>query len=308
MNGCSLPRRMARFSIFAVMLVLAGMSGTTVLAQNAAPDPAVARLEVRISELERDLRASTGQVEELSHQVRRLSDRLEKLSADVDYRLGQPGGGAPGASVAATSDQAISPAPRESTALGPAPPGPPLSARPPLDGPVPGEGPTVLGQLPESEFAAAAPPPSVPEPAPLAESSAPTAAALSAASPREQYASGFALLRKANYDEAEMAFQQFLRDNPNDPLADNARYWLGETFYARGQYAPAAEAFLDAYQRNKTGPKAPDSLLKLGMSLGSLQKIPEACATYDELRTAIPDAPVSIKTRAQKERAALGCK
>jgi len=273
------------------------------VAQNAAADPAVARLEVRLSELERDLRASTGQVEELSHQVRQLKDRLEKLSSDVDYRLGQGGGVAAGSSVAAASSQSVPPASQVTASPAPRSPDPA-----PVVGPVPGEGPTVLGRLPESEVATAAPLPSAPEPAPPAPSATQTAAASSTKTPREQYAYGFGLLRKANYDEAEVAFKEFLSNNPDDPLADNARYWLGETYYARGSYAPAAEAFLDAYQQNKTGPKAPDSLLKLGMSLGNLEKIPEACATYDQLRTALPDAPVSIKTKAQKERRALGCK
>lgn len=274
-----------------------------VVAQNAAADPAIARLEVRLSELERDLRASTGRVEDLSHQVRQLKDRLEKLSSDVDYRLGQTGGVAAGSSVAAAPGQPVPPASQATTSPRPLSPYPA-----PVAGPVAGEGPTVLGRLPESEVAAAAPRPSAPETAPPAEETAQTTAASSAKTPREQYAYGFGLLRKANYDEAEVAFTEFLSNNPHDPLADNARYWLGETYYARGDYALAAEAFLDAYQRNKTGPKAPDSLLKLGMSLGNLEKIPEACATYDQLRTALPDAPVSIKTKAQKERRVLGCK
>ncbi len=287
-----------------------------VVAQNLATDPAVARLEVRLSELERDLRASTGQVEDLSHQVRQLSARLEKLSADVDYRLAQPGGVGVGSSVAAAPGQPVPPAPRETVSPGPRSPDP-APGPAPLAGPVAGEGPTVLGRLPESEVAATAPrpnptapPPSPTEPAPPTASppQTQTAAVPSTASPREQYANGFGLLRTANYDQAEAAFKAFLSNNPDDPLADNARYWLGETYYARGQYAPAAEAFLDAYQRNKTGPKAPDSLLKLGMSLGNLDKVREACATYHELETALPDAPVSIKTTAQKERQALGCR
>jgi tol-pal system protein YbgF len=165
-----------------------------------------------------------------------------------------------------------------------------------------------LGRLPESEARTATAPPAAPEPAAPAESSTQTAAAVSTGTPREQYAHGFGLLRKANYDEAEIAFAEFLKNNPDDPLADNARYWLGETYYARGQYAPAAEAFLDAYQKNKAGSKAPDALLKLGMSLGSLNKVPEACATYQELRTALPDAPVSIKNKAEQERRNLRCK
>ena len=316
MNDCIVLRQKTRCLIVGVTLILGGVLGAysqgasakelerahppraeqhgIVDAQGAASDPAVARLEVRLSELERDLRASTGRVEELSYQVRQLSDRLEKLSSDVDYRLGQQGAGATGSTVAAAANQPAPPSSQE-----PASPGYRAGSE---------DGPTVLGRLPESEARIATAPPAAPEPAAPAESSAQTAAAVSTGTPREQYAHGFGLLRKANYDEAEIAFSEFLKNNPDDPLADNARYWLGEAYYARGQYAPAAEAFLDAYQKNKAGPKAPDALLKLGMSLGSLNKVPEACATYQELRTALPDAPVSIKNKAEQERRTLGCK
>jgi tol-pal system protein YbgF len=290
----------------------AGASGAIVVAQGAAVDPAVARLEVRLSELERDLRASTGQVEELRHKVRQLTDRLEKLSSDVDYRLSQTGAAASGsAGAGAGATGAIDEAPaaaRQPSAREwtpepqPAPPPVPRSTA----GAGIGEGPTVLGRLPESEVKSATALPPAPEPS--ATGSARTASVMSTGTPREQYAHGFGLLRTAKYDEAEVAFTEFLRQNPNDPLADNARYWLGESYYARGQYAPAAEAFLDAYQTNKAGPKAPDALLKLGMSLGNLDKIPEACATYNELKTALPDVPVSIQTKAQQERGRLGCK
>lgn len=274
------------------------------VAQGSGADPAVARLEVRLSELERDLRESTGKVEDLSHRVRVLSDRLEKLSSDVDYRLGQSGpaatgavagaGAVAGSTVNEARNQPLSP---PSQAAGT------LASRPGY-----GEGPTVLGRLSESEAKTAAAPPSVPEPVTPRTTSAQTAAALPEGTPREQYAYGYGLLRKANYDEAEVVFKEFLKENPNDPLAENARYWLGETYYAREDYAQAAETFLDAYQKNKAGPKAPDALLKLGMSLGRLNKIPEACATYNELKTALPDAPVSIKDRARKEGESLGCK
>lgn len=288
------------FSIPAVRSALASAPASAraprgiVVAQNSASDPAVARLEVRLSELERDLRASTGRVEDLDHQVKQLRDRLEKLSSDVDYRLGQPGAAATGGARATAPSQRGPP-----SSQGTGAPGSRAGS---------GDGPTVLGRVPQSEVKTATARPTAPEPATPGTSSSQTAAALPMGTPREQYAHGFGLLRKANYDEAEVAFKEFLRKNPDDPLADNARYWLGETYYARGEYALAAETFLDAYQKNKAGPKAPDALLKLGMSLGSLKKIPEACATYKELKTAVPNAPVSIKNRAQKERRKLGCK
>ena len=126
-------------------------------------------------------------------------------------------------------------------------------------------------------------------------------------SPREQYAAAFAQLEKRNYDEAATGFSDFLKQNPSDPLADNARYWLGESYYARGEYARSAEIFLDGYEKNKSGPKAPDTLLKLGLSLAGLQKNKEACASFRELNRAFPNAPAAVKERAGQETKRLAC-
>ena len=166
----------------------------------------------------------------------------------------------------------------------------------------------VLGRMPKSELEASRAERSPSETAPSSEAGAAAGAAMPQGSSREQYAYAFGLMRKANYDEAEAVFKEFLAAHPDDPLAGNARYWLGETYYVRGDYARAAETFLDGYQRDKSGTKASDTLLKLGMSLAALGKNKEACATYAELGKALPDAPATIKSKADKERQQLRCK
>ena len=52
-------------------------------------------------------------------------------------------------------------------------------------------------------------------------------AASAAQSPKERYAQAYDLLRQGKYDQAEAGFSAFLAQNPQDPLAENARYWLG---------------------------------------------------------------------------------
>jgi tol-pal system protein YbgF len=126
-------------------------------------------------------------------------------------------------------------------------------------------------------------------------------------SPQEQYDRAFGLLRQASYDDAEKAFKGFIDKNPQDKLLDNAKYWYAETFYVRGKYSEAAVAFADAFQQNPKGTKAPDSLLKLGMALGQLDKPQDACVTLGELKTKYPNAPATVRARADQERARLKC-
>lgn len=143
-------------------------------------------------------------------------------------------------------------------------------------------------------------------------SSTPTALGLPAglpkdATPRQQYDYAFELLKDRNYDAAASALQSFLDRNPDDPLAGNALYWLGETRYVQKDYKEAAKVFLEGFKRFPEGAKAPDNLLKLGMSLTALDETSSACKTFDKLRSSFPKAPSRILRAAESEQKRLKC-
>ncbi|HMN36418.1 MAG TPA: tol-pal system protein YbgF [Hyphomicrobium sp.] len=144
-------------------------------------------------------------------------------------------------------------------------------------------------------------------PAPAGVQTAALPAAGEGADPRQVYETAYGYLLQRDYGAAEAAFDNFLKKFPNDSLAGNAQYWLGESYFVRGQYKSAASAFLQGYQTYAKSAKAPDSLLKLAMSLDRLGQKDAACASYAELNTKFPDAPQSVKTRAQAERQRIGC-
>ena len=136
--------------------------------------------------------------------------------------------------------------------------------------------------------------------------SLPSAGASDAAS-KDAYEAAYGYLLQQDFASAESAFDEFLKRYPSDPLAGNAQYWLGETYFARGQYKPAAGAFLKGYQTYARSTKAPDSVLKLGLSLDKLGQKDAACASYAELTVKFPNAPGHVKNRADTERRRLGC-
>lgn len=263
--------------------------GTAGAPAGASGDYSFARLNVRMNALEDELRSMTGAIEGLNHQIRTLTERLDKLVGDVDYRLGalekQAGRGGP-APAGDSKTGAAAPSRGESQA-----PSGPASQ---------GAEPRTLGTLSAKDPAAA-------ESQPKAQPTSP-GAALPPGTPKEQYSYAFGLLRQANYEQAEAALREFIKANPDDPLTGNARYWLGETHYVRAEYLKAAEVFAENYKLDAKGAKAPDTLLKLGMSLANLDKKQQACLTFDELRKRFPDAPAIIKSTAAKERSRAGCK
>ena len=127
------------------------------------------------------------------------------------------------------------------------------------------------------------------------------------ASPKQLYETAYGYLLQRDYGAAEAAFDSFLKRHPNDPLAGNAQYWLGESLYVRGQYRAAAGAFLKGYQSYSRSAKAPESLLKLAMSLQRLGQKDAACSSYGELSAKFPNAPPHVNASAQLERQRAGC-
>ncbi len=121
------------------------------------------------------------------------------------------------------------------------------------------------------------------------------------------YDQAFSFLRVKDYDKAESAFQNFLNENPDHRLTANAQYWLGETYYVRNNFERAARLFAEGYKKFPDSSKGPDNLLKLGMSLAGLGKTKDACLTFDQLRVQYKEAPSAILTRARQEGEKIGC-
>ena len=272
------------------------VGGTVSGAANAGP--AMARLDIRLTALDEELRATTGKMEELIYQLGQINGRLDKLVGDVDYRLSvleKARTGAPGVPVSGPPPMAAVPRAPAVEAGAPAARGPGFATPP-----------GILGTITENDLKAITPP-SEARPGP-AQPAATETAVLPEGTPKERYTYAFGLLRQAKYDEAEAALRAFIKAHGDEPLASNARFWLGDTYYVRGQFQEAARTFLQGYKADPKGAKAPDDLLKLGMSLARLEKPKDACVTFAKLKKDFPDAPDRIKKAAARERQRAGCK
>ncbi len=130
---------------------------------------------------------------------------------------------------------------------------------------------------------------------------------LAANDPETLYNFGYSKLLNGDYAGAETNLRKFVQTYPNHQLAPNGRYWLAETFYARGQFADAVEEFSGTYKAFPASSKAPDSLLKLGLSLARLEEHDAACATLAEVFNRFPEASRSIHIAARDEQARSNC-
>jgi tol-pal system protein YbgF len=264
----------------------------------ATGEPAqFARFEVRLGQLEEELRRLTGRVEQVEFNQRTLQQRFDRLLGDLDARLANLEGTASVPAAATGRDgsppAAATPRPAVAPPMSPSEVGAGAAAAAP---PAPPEG--ALGTIPESALLAL----------PRVDREAATPPERGALGPQEQYDRAMELLRAGDYAGAERGLSLFLELNPDHPLAANAAYWLAETHYVRQNFAAAAAAFARNYRTyGRTGLKAEDNLLKLGMSLQGLGETDKACLTYSELADEFPDAPVHIRQALERERNRAQC-
>ena len=54
--------------------------------------------------------------------------------------------------------------------------------------------------------------------------------------PDEQFQLAFDLLRSQKFDQAKIALNKFIVNNPNNKLSGSAHYWLGEIYILRNQH------------------------------------------------------------------------
>lgn len=224
-----------------------------------------AGLSQRVSMLENELAKARGELEKAQNQNRRMTEQLTTLEKK-----------APPPPVATTS-----PSPATESPTGPSP-----AAMLAGDGGAP------------SAPAAAKPAPPPPE-AVRAQDLTRLAKQEEAKSAPASYESAFLLLKSGQFDKSLEEFQQFLKDKPNDELADNAQYWVGELHLAQKRFPDALTAFNQVLVRWPASDKVPPSLLKIGFAFDEMGDFDNARVSLEKL---VKDFPASPSVPLAKQR------
>ena len=124
----------------------------------------------------------------------------------------------------------------------------------------------------------------------------------------EQYEFAVSFMKIGDYETAEFALKEFIDKNKDHDLAGSAQYWYGETFRIRQLYSDAATAYLDGYQNYPKSKKAPDNLLKLGITMVQLGEKDQGCKMISGLKKEYPKASKSVLQKAQYEQKKFKCK
>lgn len=283
---------------YAVLVVSFALSNGALAANNAASIAArVAKLErtldsrglvdllQQLEGLQREVRRLRGQIEEQFHNAEQLRKTQRDTYVDMDQRLQvieQHGGIAvsPPGIVVAPPLTTLIPRGTEPVAGIPAPQS---SLQVETQSGTPGTG-AMLGEPttpPASEVMSSG-------------SSMVVAAAVPSIAPRgvtidneeseAAYRDAFGLLKAGQYDESIASFSAFLQQYPSSQYADNAQYWLGETYYVKRQFEPAVVEYRKLLARYPESKKQSHAMLKIGYSFHELGQMDQARAVLQDLR------------------------
>ncbi|MEX3010402.1 tol-pal system protein YbgF [Hoeflea sp. TYP-13] len=132
-------------------------------------------------------------------------------------------------------------------------------------------------------------------------------ASLPNSGPEQLYQAAYGYVLSGDYPLAEAAFGNYISQYPEGTNISDAYYWLGEAQYSQGAYHEAAKTLLSAHKQYPNAAKAPEMLLKLGMSLAALDNRDTACATYREVLTRYPDSSDAVKNKVAVEQSRMSC-
>jgi tol-pal system protein YbgF len=234
---------------------------------------------LKLNEIEDQFRELTNKFEEVNFKLDKLSSRVTKIQSDTQLRF----------SDIENSDDKI----KKTTTL-------PGSAKPKDFGANPGYSASNLPAKQETQSIEAAQ-------TVITEEFEKKESLLPDKPPGEQYEFAVSFMKIGDYETAEFALKEFIDKNKDNDLAGNAQYWYGETFRIRQLYSDAATAYLDGYQNYPKSKKAPDNLLKLGITMVQLGEKDQGCKMIMGLKKEYPKASKSVLQKAQYEQKKFKC-
>jgi tol-pal system protein YbgF len=113
----------------------------------------------------------------------------------------------------------------------------------------------------------------------------------------DEYRRGITLVRQGSYDKAIQALRDFLRTNRESPLAPNAQYWIGESYYMLADYYQAILNFNQVRQQHPKSDRAPAAVLKIGLAFQQMGNKSEARLAFQKVLNDYPSSPEAAQAR-----------
>jgi len=239
-----------------------------------------AELIARIDAVETALARATAQAEETANRMGKLEARLSALEQGAALEAGAvPAVAGP---VAVTAPATASPNPPRGSITG-----------------------TVAGNT--AAMAAASTPAAKPSAARLAAVAA-IEKPVSSDKGEDEYLYGYRLWEAKFFPEAVQQLKATTEKYPRHKRISYSRNLLGRAWLDDGKPGTAAQVFLQNYQADKAGDRAPDSLLYLAVAMTRLKETQRACVALGEFAEVYPqEAAGRLATQYGAAKGAVKC-
>lgn len=146
-----------------------------------------------------------------------------------------------------------------------------------------------------------APAPSEPQPQ-QQQAQQPVQRALVGAQLAEDYRQAIMLFGRGKHAEARRAFQAVFDSESAGDLADNALFWIGETYYATGDYTNAVRHYMRVVNDFSDQNKAPDALFKIALAQERTGDLSLARRTLEQVIERYPYSSTASSAKAELQR------
>jgi tol-pal system protein YbgF len=118
----------------------------------------------------------------------------------------------------------------------------------------------------------------------------------------DNYRAALMLYGRGKLSDSRKAFQQVYDADPSGELADNALYWIGETWFAAADYQAAIKFFRRVTNDYGDQNKAPDAAFKTGIALEKSGDLQLAKQAFDECIKRYPYSTPAASAKQELER------
>ncbi len=118
----------------------------------------------------------------------------------------------------------------------------------------------------------------------------------------ESYRQAIMLFGRGKHAEARQAFQGVFDTDPSGDLADNALFWIGETYFAGKDYTNAVRYYQRVVSDYPTQNKAPDALFKIAMAQERTGDLALARRTLQQVIDRFPYSSPASSAKAELDR------
>jgi tol-pal system protein YbgF len=118
----------------------------------------------------------------------------------------------------------------------------------------------------------------------------------------DSYRGALILFGKGRMADARAALQQVFDADPSGELADNALYWIGETYYAASDFTNAMRAYERVTKEYPEQNKAPDAMFKIGLTFEKTGDLGMARKTFNEVIRRYPYSTAASSSKLELKR------